>query len=165
MRTLLVLVLAPLACLASACGGNVVVDGAGGNGGGGSGTSISSSSSSQSGTTTTTTSVTTGTGPSECDGTGFCGSGGDGGCVDCALAGLCAGALDECLNSQSCLDFSDCINNCGGDPSCGPACAMQVPQGAILYGALIDCVVCFACTVDCDGMDFGDPFPGCPIKP
>lgn len=159
MRTLLLGLLAPLACLAAACGGNVVVDGGGGSGGDPSTSEVSS-------TTTfmdTTTSVSTGPNPSQCDGKDVCTDGATG-CADCAIMSICEDQFNACINDNECIDFGNCATECNGQQSCVAECFAKQPEGGKLYAELIDCIVCVACVLDCNGADFGDPFPGCPFK-
>ncbi|MCC6553373.1 MAG: hypothetical protein IT372_10180 [Polyangiaceae bacterium] len=140
-----------------ACGGNVVVDEPSEGTGGG---TTTTSSSSTTGTTTTGTTTTTSTGPSGCDNTGNCGDAGQG-CVQCALEGDCAVAFDQCINDQTCTDYANCIQGCGGD-ACVQACAAQSPGGQALYNGLIICVFCNVCMKDCNGVADDYPgFPGC----
>ncbi len=150
------------------CGGTAVVEG--GEGGfGATSTNQATTTSSQSSasnmsssvdsavstaTTTVTSSASTMTssvtGPGGCDFSGYCGENG-GGCIECALGGNCAGIYNECIAETECIDYSDCINSCGGDPGCGDKCSMVYPKGAELYNALIECVICIECANDCMG--------------
>jgi hypothetical protein len=157
--------------LIAACGGVVVVDegGSGGNTATSSGTTTFNTSSST-GTwtdtwttdtwttdtwTNTTTPTSTGTGPGMCDVIGECGENG-GGCIDCAINGPCADPLNTCLATDACIAYSDCASSCSpGDQACLDSCEAQFPEGASLYNALIECVICWQCAASCAGQDWG----------
>lgn len=167
---------------ASGCNGNVIVDhgtgGSGGSGGnGGAGATVTAvtnvtSSVTSSVSTSITTSVSTGTfssssGPSECDFTGQCETDETGnGCVQCAVEGPCAAAVNECLNSMECIEFNDCMGQCApapGDPQswdkCWDQCITAWPNGAPGYQKYLFCAVCVQCASDCGQYSYI-----CPIK-
>lgn len=107
-------------------------------------------------TTTATTSASTSTssGPN-CDDTGVCGDSTTG-CILCALAGNCADEYDACAADQGCIEFSDCAGACA-DQACYDLCSTAYPTGADIYNALVACVVCDECYIDCDGAGSGCP--------
>lgn len=173
---------AALIGLLAACGGKVtwVEDGAvqtGGAGGTGS-TSSKSASSTKSATSTTnvasvqvatsvqgTSVVATSSGDvmPGCDSGAF-GNPGDpvcDDCINCSIAGVCSGLYNDFLNSQDAQDFVDCLDQCGG-PMCQQQCQNAHPQGAMLYGSLVDCVLCQTCPNNCNANQncFGPPPPG-----
>ena len=159
--------LLPIACIAAACGGNVIVDevGAGGSGGAPSTSSSMSTSSStvtNTSTSVTTSSVSTSSGPSGCDNTGECGDSVSG-CLGCALAGQCAGLQSECFNSDACLDFATCLDPCAQQgQACIDQCKASFPAGVSPYAAIFDCIRCEVCPIDCVDVPYTDPEPGCP---
>lgn len=155
-----------LLVVAAACGGNVVVDHAGDGGAGGAppttSTDVTGSTTGPTGTSTgpSTTSTSTG-GPSDCDGTGECGDSFSG-CVACALEGKCAIPLSDCQGSETCVGMASCMDPCGFDQACIDDCAAQFPEGALLYDALVNCVLCEQCPIDCgNAPPAPDPIPGC----
>ena len=86
--------------------------------------------------------------PGSCDNTGECGDASAGGCIECAVSGECGGQRRACQDSNECINYVLCIGECTDDP-CEDNCAAQAPEGAALYGALVECVVCDACASDC----------------
>jgi hypothetical protein len=92
--------------------------------------------------------------PGSCDNTGECGDSTSGGCVECAVFGECGGQRLACQNDDECIDYVFCIVECIDDP-CEDDCAAQEPEGAALYGALVECVACDACASDC-AAEFGE---------
>lgn len=121
---------ADLDCCSGSCvSGSCVAADPGGQGGGGGGTS------------------------SACDNSGSCGDAASG-CTGCALAGNCAAASDSCLNSADCLGFLDCVGACL-DQACYDGCASAHPSGAAAYDALLQCIYCQECPVDCDPANLG----------
>jgi hypothetical protein len=90
---------------------------------------------------------------SACDNTGNCGDS-TVGCTACALAGSCAAVSDSCMNDPSCLDFMACVGVCV-DQTCADACAAAHPSGAASYDALIQCVYCQECPLDCSPATLG----------
>lgn len=88
-----------------------------------------------------------------CDNSGACGDQGTG-CTACALAGNCQAANDACLNGQDCLDFLGCVGACS-DQTCYDACVVANPVGAGLYDAILQCVYCQECPVDCVPANLG----------
>jgi len=89
-----------------------------------------------------------------CDGTGVCQDGGGASCVECAVSGPCFEVTDTCQTSMDCILYNDCTQNCGG-PGCEQDCAEKFPEGAKLFFALVECVVCQACPMDCVDLDNG----------
>lgn len=173
--------LAGLVMVGAACGGTAVVEsGSGGAGGtgnvassgqgtttagpGSSGNSGQTGPSGQTGQTGQTssgdTTTSTSSGPSDCDGTGICGDS-QGGCIQCALEGPCAPSYDQCISNDVCIAFADCLGSCPDPSGCFEGCAMQYPEGADLYVALLDCVICQQCAMDCSGNGFWD----CAVPP
>lgn len=98
-----------------------------------------------------------GAGSGACDNSGNCGDD-QSGCTACALAGACAAANDACANGQDCLSFVDCVGSCQ-DQACFDGCAAVYPSGAASYNALITCVYCQECPVDCDPESLGVACP------
>ena len=165
------------------CGGNVVLDhGTGGAAGGGAGGTITITTTTPTTTTTTpttttttptttTTTITTTTttitsttsstntwsGMSSCDNTGNCGDGQNNGCIACSFQSDCAEPYNTCTSGNECIDFSNCINNCGGTPDCNDTCAAENPVGAQQYTDLVYCVICWDCYNDCNGISAGCP--------
>ncbi len=148
-----------------ACGGKVVVDApTGGSGGGGTGgaaqssssfvssTSVVTSSVSTATSTTFATSTSTGTIPG-CDGTGSC-QDGPNSCIQCAVEGPCFPQTEACQTNNACIEFNDCLSNCGG-PGCEEGCQQKFPEGAKLYFDLVQCAICQACSMDCKDIAAG----------
>lgn len=98
-------------------------------------------------TTTSTFTMSTGTGTlgSACDGTGNCQT-----CGDCAQADTCVLESTICgIDPECSVDFYGCIQPCADD-ACIQACVDAYPIGAQEYIDLLSCVICVACTSDCD---------------
>ena len=126
----------------------------GGTGGIGGGTGGNTGGTGGATTITSSTITTTSTVPSPCDNTGECGDG-ETGCLACALEGPCEESYFACVDSGSCIDFSNCFFECNGAPGCEEECSMSNPEGAQLYVALLDCAFCDACPNDCTGYGLG----------
>ena len=91
---------------------------------------------------------------SSCDGTGDCST-----CLECATTQpYCQTEHNACFSNTECVDFTDCINQCSGEPNCIDNCITTYPNGYTLYIDYVYCVVCTACYSDCDG---SDPSYGC----
>jgi hypothetical protein len=149
--------LLPLACLAAACGEDVVVDPSGQGGAGGAPTTSTSTSTSTVSSTSTDV-TTTSTGSSGCEHQGDCGDDVTG-CIACALGGPCGDYYTTCLNPSPCMDYITCINPCASDDTaCLDQCKQQFPEGSVQYEDLFSCVYCQVCAADCPD----PPSPGCP---
>lgn len=68
-------------------------------------------------------------------------------CFHVATTGLCASQNAKCGATTNCAMSDDCVNNCGGDPTCVYGCitASNVDPD---YLALLDCV-CIQCGNQC----------------
>lgn len=162
--------------LGASCGGKVVFEeGAAGGAGGttssttggnttsgvgaGSGqttsSSSSSTSSSSSSSVSTSSSSSTGGGGMVACGSGLAPSPQCDDCVQIALNGVCFAVTEQCINDDACLQFSECTGGCFGDEDCCLDCSLVEPEGAKLFGELVDCVVCQECNAICAGF-----FPG-----
>ncbi len=98
-------------------------------------------------TTTSTFTMSTGSGTlgSACDGSGVCQT-----CSDCAQADTCVLESTLCgIDPECSVDFYGCIQPCADD-ACIQACIDAYPIGAQEYIDLLSCVICVACTSDCD---------------
>jgi len=160
------------------CGGKVLVeDGLGGAGGDVASTTGGNTGASSTGAASTSTGSSggagntgnTSTGSSSSTGTSSSGSGGSmiacaatigpspecNECVEQSLQGPCALTAQDCFNDGSCTQFNDCSSECFGEVDCCLDCASAAPEGAKLFGELVDCVVCQACNAECPGF-----FPG-----
>lgn len=89
-----------------------------------------------------------------------CGSASEG-CIACSYGGECTAQLNTCAADIDCILFAQCTDPCP-DQTCIDDCTTLHPQGATLFGALADCVVCSACYYDCANAGVPDPYPGCP---
>lgn len=73
-------------------------------------------------------------------------------CFQSAVApgGACSSQYDACTNNQDCIDFFNCLDACGANPSdaCVNSCVNAHPTGTDLYVAIIDCG-CTACSSLC----------------
>ena len=70
--------------------------------------------------------------------------------------GSCSGELNACNMSLECRQYGQCIEACAqGDDACVSDCASRFPVGSSKYKALLDCVVCKQCLVQCDGVGAG----------
>jgi hypothetical protein len=154
----------------AACGGKVIWVEDGGPNGGSGGTSTSSkttsskvSSTAQVGTSVVGTSVVATSVSNDVsvgDVMPLCDTGqfGDFGtmvcdeCVNCAISSLCVNEANAFQSDPDGQAFNDCLSNCngGGPPNCFQQCQNQHPQGAMLYFALLECVVCNACPNNCN---------------
>jgi MYXO-CTERM domain-containing protein len=77
-------------------------------------------------------------------------SGGGNNCQDCAdgtAQNQCSGPYNACGSSQQCVNYANCLNNCGSQ-SCADNCGNQFPQGMSIYDAYVDCV-CNFCSTEC----------------
>jgi len=97
------------------------------------------------------TSVTVGSTGSgmTCDDTFDCGA-----CVDCSVASNCAMQYAACEQSMQCPAFIMCAEDCQNFPDpepCYQECAEAYPQGANLYFAMVECIVCDTCVNSCGG--------------
>jgi hypothetical protein len=92
---------------------------------------------------------------SYCDGSGDCTT-----CQTCADEGACRSARQACVDSAECMTYNDCLFGCM-DQACIDACAITYPQGAALYHAYVDCIVCQSCLRDCAGAGSCQPDPLC----
>ncbi len=61
---------------------------------------------------------------------------------------MCEQPYNDCTNSQECLDFWTCLDNCT-DQTCAQNCSNQYTAGYLLYFYLIECAFCNACPSDC----------------
>jgi len=79
------------------------------------------------------------------------GSGSGGGdCQTCAnntANGVCSPQFQACSASQQCVNYYNCVTQCGNQ-ACADNCAAQFPTGAQIYGQLVDCA-CMACATEC----------------
>jgi hypothetical protein len=66
-----------------------------------------------------------------------------------AQDGFCAGLLNACIENPACLDFNDCVFQCGGNPDCCASCAGQDPGAAALFTDLVFCLTCQSCPFEC----------------
>jgi len=74
-------------------------------------------------------------------------------CASNAGNSECSSQSNACGASQQCIQFYNCIAQCGSQ-ACVDGCAQQYPNGASIYGAFVDCVcnVCSAeCSAECGG--------------
>jgi hypothetical protein len=67
-------------------------------------------------------------------------------CAQCQ-AFACAGLQDQC--KDACGEYSSCVFSCGNELACCEACASQNLEGAEQYTALVKCVACERCSVEC----------------
>lgn len=77
------------------------------------------------------------------------GSGG-GNCQTCAnntANGVCSSQFQACNASTQCVNYFNCVSQCGSQ-ACADGCATQYPNGAQIYGALVDCA-CANCANEC----------------
>ncbi len=79
-----------------------------------------------------------------CDGSGDCDV-----CQDCAINGSCSGVLNDCSSDPECPDALNCFSDCGGTQMCIDFCVQQYPSGGPIMAALVDCVLCAECSLDC----------------
>jgi hypothetical protein len=157
--------IAAFCTLVLACGGSVVFVEDGGEGGQGAqgasgpGTTKAAQSTSPSGPVTATATTSSGvTNVSVTTGSMTCDTGVPGSldseecfvCQECSINTTCSNQASACGMNQDCLDFADCFGGCFGSPGCQQMCQGQHPQGAPLYLALFDCVLCFDCPINCD---------------
>jgi hypothetical protein len=69
-------------------------------------------------------------------------------CQQCAFDGPCLDSYNACFISEECYPYVDCRNLCV-DQECIDDCAADYPDGAILFAALSDCLLCDVCVEDC----------------
>ena len=105
-------------------------------------------------------STTTGATGSSGNTTGTGGAGGAGGDSTSSgggtTVGACAGVYATCSNSQACVDYYMCDAACDAmDQTCRDACSAMHSEGAALYGAYLECLICVECPIDCDGPGSG----------
>ena len=153
--------LLPLACglaaviAAGACGARSTMftgdedSSVGGSTGNAQGGSIATQTSNVTGTSVVTSGTTTpassSTGADVCDNSGDCQI-----CAECAQFGPCNDELESCFSDADCQAFAECFGMCQGTPGCFPNCAMMHPMGAELYIAMLQCILCNECPVDCE---------------
>ena len=90
-------------------------------------------------------------------------------CGDCANSSVvpgagCSNAYDDCVNAPDCVAFANCAQGCTTS-ACQTKCYVDHPSGALLYGAINDCVCDVACANACAtecaipscGFTVGDP--------
>jgi Stigma-specific protein, Stig1 len=93
--------------------------------------------------------------PPVCDGSGVCGDA-DTGCVSCALTDGCSDELTRCTGDMSCINYVGCVRSCK-TPACEDGCATTFPAGVPLYDAVLTCLYCTECPVDCADVGFTCP--------
>jgi hypothetical protein len=80
-------------------------------------------------------------------------------CIECSFESPeCGATWNRCLNSQSCIDFNDCLSDCNNSESCINQCIDWYPSGASLYLDLYFCIHCDACPTACNVL----PMNQCP---
>lgn len=75
-------------------------------------------------------------------------------CQVCARSSVCEAAVATCQNDPECVAYYQCAQIECGPVQC-PECAMQHPEGALVYEALINCLGC-ACVHDCGVFGWAD---------
>jgi hypothetical protein len=78
------------------------------------------------------------------------------GCIACAELGECVEELNACSQSNDCVTFGKCLENCSeGDDDCVNICENQFALGSAIYHNLFVCVFCQVCYSICDGASRG----------
>jgi len=74
-------------------------------------------------------------------------------CLDCVSApfGTCDAQIDNCLDTDGCLDLANCHVECQFDPGCIQGCDMKFPQATQAAYSLLECAVCQVCFDSCAG--------------
>jgi hypothetical protein len=74
-------------------------------------------------------------------------------CVDCISQpfGTCDDQIENCLQTDGCLDLANCHVGCEFDPGCIQGCDMTFPQATPAAYGLLTCAVCLACFDSCAG--------------
>ncbi len=122
---------------------------------GGSGSTTSTTTTSNPWTTSTTATSTS----TDCDDSGSCGDM-ISGCIECALLNNCAAEMAACEYDAGgdCMEYMSCIDPCE-DQACRDQCKVEHPEGFELYKAMVICVICEECPIDCDAVGSGCPPP------
>jgi hypothetical protein len=64
----------------------------------------------------------------------------------------CQSSCDLDMNGKLENRELDCYASCSGDSDDPQACVSQHPDGSIEYAALIYCLLCEECPLNCDGV-------------
>jgi len=72
----------------------------------------------------------------------------------------CEAPLEDCLQSNACLEYNQCSANCIGQ-SCRNGCGQDNPVGKQLFDAIDGCVCNTACPTECGSEDLCVPEPAC----